>query len=105
MTEEIKKERELTLDEKYKILKANHEALVKATTALEQKYFKAVARNEFLENAIENAQKQVEIQKRIVADSLAKHNSDNQNYATELQEIKFGKDGPKPKPVNLPIGR
>lgn len=100
MTEK-KKERELTIDEKYLILKTNHEALVKATTALEEKYNKSQKRVQFLEQAVENAQEQVEIQKRIVADSLTKHNEDNQNYATELQDLKFGKNRTK---VTLPIG-
>lgn len=105
MTEEKKEKRELTLEEKYLIVTNNQKVLVKATEALQEKHDKLVARVKFLEDALENAQKQVEIQKQITRDSLAKHNEDNQKYADELQDLKFGKGGKKPKPVSLPIGR
>lgn len=101
----MSEKRELTIEEKYKILQANHKALVEATTRLEKKYHKRGDRIAFLENALLNAQKQVEIQKQIVRDSLEKHNQDNQNYANELQDLKFGKDRKKAKPVVLPIRR
>lgn len=101
MTEEKKKERVLTLDEKFKILKANHDALVRATKALEKKYNKAVIRNQYLEGVVKTTQDQLTIQKKIVADSLTKHNKDMKKAAVEVQEAKFGKG----KPITLPNGR
>lgn len=86
-----KTKRKLTDRENLLILREKHDAMVAGIEAMNKEDTRLRERILWLENALINAQKNVDIHKQIMINSLTKHNEDNQNVAKELQEVKFGK--------------
>lgn len=74
----------------YLILKTVHNNLVGATEVLQEKYNKLLERNIFLEAQLVNAQASVDINKKIMIDSLTQHNEEKQNMGERIRELKLG---------------